>query len=57
MIKLMLLFPPWCLEILQITGADYFYTFLSSNGVRHKGNYNILKAFFSAILSGFRLYF
>lgn len=41
MIKLMLLFPPWCLGMLQI----YFCTFSSSNGVRHKGDYNVLKAF------------
>lgn len=45
MIKLMLLFPPWCLGILQIAGANYFYTFLCSSGVRHKGDYSGLKAF------------
>lgn len=59
MIKLMLLFPPWHLGILQITGTNYFYTLLFSSGVRHKGDYSVLKDFFflSAILSGFRLYF
>lgn len=46
MTKLMLLFPPWHLGILQITGGNYFYTFLSSSGVRHKGDYSVLKAFF-----------